>query len=144
LQFRTPWIRTDARGASSSGCSGSSAAELRAISLDREATAILRRRDSEVLSEDAPHCADVAEPRSRADFLDGEIGLLEQSSRLIDSDAAHELRGRLVEVRTEPTAQCARAHSGAFREPLDRQRLVEVSTCRRAWKGLSLAGEVWS
>src|SRR5437870_12623679 len=33
------------------------------------------------------------------------FGLLEQSSRLIDSDAAHELRGRLVEVRTEPTPQ---------------------------------------
>src|SRR6266850_1374089 len=72
-----------------------------------EAIAIFGRRDSEMLPEDAPHRADVAESCSRTDVLDREIGLLEQSPRLIDPDAAYEFGRRLVEVRAAPAAQRA-------------------------------------
>ena len=92
----------------------------------REATAILGWRHSEVLYEKAPHRADVTEPGSRTDVLDWEIGLLEQSPRLVDPDATHEICRRLVEVSAAPAAERARAHSGGIRETLHRQRLVEV------------------
>ena len=70
----------------------------------REATAILGWRHSEVLHEKAPHRGDVAEPGSGTDVLDGEIGLLEQSPRLVDPDATHEICRRLVEVSAAPAA----------------------------------------
>ena len=92
----------------------------------REATAILGWRHSEVLYEKAPHRADVAEPGSGTDVLDGEIGLLEQSPRLVDPDATHEICRRLVEVSAAPAAERARAHSGGIGEPLHRQGLIEV------------------
>ena len=60
-----------------------------------------------MLYEKAPHRADVAEPGSGTDVLDGEIGLLEQSPRLIDPDAAYEFGRRLVEVRAALAAQRA-------------------------------------
>jgi hypothetical protein len=92
----------------------------------REATAILSWRHSEVLYEKAPHRADVTEPGSRTDVLDWEIGLLEQSPRLVDPDATHEICGRLVEMSAAPAAERTRAHSNRVRETLHRQRLVEV------------------
>ena len=92
----------------------------------REATAILSWRHSEVLHEKAPHRADVTEPGSRTDVLDGEIGLLEQSPRLVDPDATHEICWRLVEMSAAPAAERTRAHSNRVRETLHRQRLVEV------------------
>ena len=60
-----------------------------------EASAILGWRHSKVLYEKAPHRADVAEPGPGADVLDGEIGLLEQSPRLVDPHATHEICRRL-------------------------------------------------
>src|SRR5882672_9439751 len=92
----------------------------------REATAILSWRHSEVLHEKAPHRADVTEPGSRTDVLDGEIGLLEQSPRLVDPDATHEICRRLLEVSAAPAAERARAHSGGIREPLHRQGRIEM------------------
>jgi hypothetical protein len=49
----------------------------------REATAILGWRHSEVLHEKAPHRGDVAEPGSGTDVLDGEIGLLAETSWIV-------------------------------------------------------------
>ena len=92
----------------------------------REATAILGWRHSEVLYEKAPHRGDIAEPASSTDVLDGEIGLLEQSPRLVDPDATYEICGRLVEMSAAPAAERPRAHSNRVRETLHRQRLVEV------------------
>ena len=91
-----------------------------------EATAILSWGYAEVLCEKAPHRTHVTEPGSRTDVLDWEIGLLEQSPRLVDSDATHEVCRRLVEVRPAPAAERTRTHSGGIRETLNRQRLVEV------------------
>ena len=79
-----------------------------------------------MLDEKAPHCGDVAEPGSGTDVLQGEIGLLEQSPRLVDPDAPHEICRRLVEVSAAPAAERARAHSGGISEPLHRQGLIEV------------------
>ena len=92
----------------------------------REATAILSWRHSEVLYEKAPHRADVTEPGSRTDVLDWEIGLLEQSPRLVDPDATHEICRRLVEVSAAPAAERTRAHANRIRKTRHRQRLVEV------------------
>ena len=92
----------------------------------REATAILSWGHFEVLYEQAPHRADVTEPGSRTDVLDWEIGLLEQSPRLVDPDATHEICGRLVEVSAAPAAERTRAHAGGIGEAFHRQRLVEV------------------
>jgi len=79
-----------------------------------------------VLYEKAPHRGDVAEPGSGTDVLDGEIGLLEQSPRLVDPDATHEICGRLVEMSAAPAAKRARAHAGGISESLHRQGLIEV------------------
>jgi len=92
----------------------------------REATAILRGRHSEVLYEKAPHRADVTEPGSRTDVLDWEIGLLEQSPRLVDPDPTHEICRRLVEMRAAPAAERTGAHANRIRETFHRERLVEV------------------
>src|SRR5258705_12943627 len=81
----------------------------------REATAILSWRHSEVLYEKAPHRADVTEPGSRTDVLDGEIGLLEQSPRLVDPDATHEIGGGPGEVGGAPPAVRTRGPSHPVR-----------------------------
>src|SRR5258705_8282380 len=111
----------------------------------REATAILSWRHSEVLYEKAPHRADVTEPGSRTDVLDGEIGLLEQSPRLVDPDATHEIGGRLVEMSAAPAAERTRAHSNRVRETLHPQRLLAGLEGERVgvlvrWPGPLLAG----
>src|SRR6185436_7889463 len=58
-----------------------------------EAGTILGGCHTEVLPEEPPHRTDVAEPGPRADVLDRKLGLLEQSSRFVDSDATDERCG---------------------------------------------------
>ena len=98
-----------------------------------------------MLYEKAPHRADVTEPGSRTDVLDWEIGLLEQSPRLVDPDATHEICRRRVEVSAAPAAERARAHSGGNRvrsSSRKRQCVVALAkACHEDYKSYSTNDE---
>src|ERR1700679_1626377 len=67
-----------------------------------EALAVLGGAEAEVMHEDAPEGALIAQTRAFGDVLERQIGFFQESARLGQAQPAHQFGGRLVEVSAAP------------------------------------------
>src|SRR5215469_4449330 len=87
---------------------------------------IADRRSADQPLKNAAHYGGTAETALVGNLLQAAVGFLQAPARGLDAQPLDELRRRETHLAAEDAGKVARAHAGAFRQHLDRQRLVDV------------------